>query len=255
MRSTSETMRSVSSRDQPGQRAVLVAQPALQQLRSAADPRQRVLDLMGEHRGEAGDRARRAAMRHLTIDLVGHRALLKHHDDRARKLRHRRDIDVDDLLGAHARRGNVDAVLVDRRLPLADLIDQCQQRAAERRKARQAGSRQDRGARAEEVLGIGIGIIDEAVRPDHDHRPADGVENDLRAIEVGRFCRRGVQIHAACLTAAATSAKARCNAVMTAAGSVAVRIVLRVSAAADGAWRSRYQPRCLRACRRPLSTP
>ena len=41
--------------DQPGQRAVLVVSRLLQQLCRAADAGKRVLDLMREHRGEAGD--------------------------------------------------------------------------------------------------------------------------------------------------------------------------------------------------------
>ena len=170
--------------DEPGQRAVLVAQPALQQLRGAADAGQRVLDLMRQHRRQAGDRARGAAMRHLAVDLVGHRAFLEHHDDRAGKLRHRRDIEVDDLLDADARRGNVDAILVDRRLPLAHLIDQRQQRAAERHETRQAVLRQDRARSS--GRSPRHRHWRKLMRPsgaDHDHRPADGVEHDLRGIE------------------------------------------------------------------------
>ena len=108
------------------------------------------------------------------------------------QLRHGRDIKVDDLVRAHARRGDIDAVFVDRCLPLANLLDQRQQRAAERRKAGEVAARQDRGAGAEEILGIGIGVIDEVVRPDHDHRAADGVQNDMRAVDRGWFCRRCV---------------------------------------------------------------
>ena len=133
MRSTSETMRSVSSRDQPRQRAIFVGGGQFQKLRRAADARKRVLDLMRQHRREAGDGARRAAMRHLAVDLVGHRPFLEHHHDRAREFRHRSDVEIDNLFDAEARRRHVDAIFVDRRAALAHLIDQRQQRAAERR--------------------------------------------------------------------------------------------------------------------------
>ena len=251
--------------DEPGQRAILVAQPAFQQLRGAADARQRVLDLVREHRRQAGHRAGGAAMRHLAVDLVGHRAFLEHHDDRAGQLGDRSDIEIDDLLLADARRGNVDAIFVDRRLALAHLVDQRQQRAAERHEARQAALRQDRRARPEEVFGIGIGVVDQPVGADHDHRPADRVEHDLRGIECrGRrllrilgLGRLGIQIHATSLSSGAVepSAKAERSAAITMAGSVAVSTALRVAGPANGAWRSRYQPRCLRACLRPLSMP
>ena len=118
--------------DQPRQCAVLVGNRRLQKLGRAADAGQRVLDLMRQHGGEPRDRTRGTPMCHLAIDLVRHRAFLEHHDDRTRQFRHRRDIDVDDLLYSEPGRGNIDAVFVDRRLSLPHLFDQRQQRAAER---------------------------------------------------------------------------------------------------------------------------
>ncbi len=168
--------------DQPRQRAVLVGSRQFEQLRSAANAGERVLDLMREHRGKAGDRARRAAMRHLPVDLVGHRPFLEHHHDEARKFRHRRNVEIDDLLDAEARRRHVDAVLVDRRTALAHLIDQRQQRTAEGNEAGQRVAGEHGRARAEKVLGIGIGEGDEPFRIDHDHRAADRVEHDMRGV-------------------------------------------------------------------------
>ena len=147
--------------DETRQRAVLVGNRRLQKLGRAANAGERVLDLMRQHGGQAGDRAGGAAMRHLAVDLVGHRAFLEHHDDRAGQFGNRRDVEVDDLLDAEARRRDVDAVFVDRRAPLADLIDQRQDRAAERHEMRQRLARKRSGARAEKILGVGIGEGDE----------------------------------------------------------------------------------------------
>jgi hypothetical protein len=103
MRSTSDTMRSVSSVISRVSARSSSARRQFEQLGGATDAGQRILDLMGKHRGQAGHRARRAAMRHLPVDLVGHRPLLEHDDDRAGELGNRRDIEVDDLLDAQAR--------------------------------------------------------------------------------------------------------------------------------------------------------
>ena len=101
--------------DQPRQRAIVVVDGLLEQLRRAADARQRILDLVGEHGGERDHRARRAAMGQLAIHLVGDGALLQHDDDVTGPLRHRRDMQVDHPLAGIARRAEIDLVLVDRR--------------------------------------------------------------------------------------------------------------------------------------------
>ena len=89
MRSTSFTMRSASSQiSRVRARSVLVADRLLQQLRGAADARERVLDLVRQHGGERRHRARGAAVRQLAVDLVGDGALLQHHDDVIGPLRH-----------------------------------------------------------------------------------------------------------------------------------------------------------------------
>ena len=101
--------------DELGQRPVVVADRLLQQLGGAADARQRVLDLVGEHGGQAGDRAGGTAMGELPVDLVGHGAFLQHDDGAGLAVDQRRGMDVDDALRADARRGNVDPIAVDRR--------------------------------------------------------------------------------------------------------------------------------------------
>ena len=78
-------------------------------------PGQRILDLVREHRGERGHRARGAAMGELAVHLVGHGALLQHDDDVARPLRHGRDMQIDDAITRQSRRAEIDLVFVDRR--------------------------------------------------------------------------------------------------------------------------------------------
>ena len=57
--------------DQLRQRAVLVADRAFQQLRRAANARQRVLDLMREHGAERRHRAGGAAVGQLSVHFFG----------------------------------------------------------------------------------------------------------------------------------------------------------------------------------------
>ena len=64
MRSVSSQIRLVSSRS-------LVGRRLLEELRGAADARQRVLHLVRQHRRERAHRAGGAAMRHLAVDVVG----------------------------------------------------------------------------------------------------------------------------------------------------------------------------------------
>ena len=81
--------------DQPDQRALLVADAGLEQLRGAADAGERVLDLVGERRAEPGDRARAAAMGELMVEAVRDRAGVQDHEAVAGALGERRDVQVD----------------------------------------------------------------------------------------------------------------------------------------------------------------
>ena len=113
MRSTSFTMRSVSSQMSRVSVRSSSLDRLLEQLRGAANARQRVLDLVGEHGGERDHRARRAAVGELAVHLVGDGALLQHHHDVVRPLRERRHMQVDDAVAGIARRAEVDLVFVD----------------------------------------------------------------------------------------------------------------------------------------------
>src|SRR5690606_31402280 len=89
--------------DEASQWAIFIADDAFQQLRRAAYSRQWILDFMGEHGSEPGDGPCRSAMRHLTVDLVRHRPLLKHDDDMPLKFRHRGNVKIDDPILAKSR--------------------------------------------------------------------------------------------------------------------------------------------------------
>ena len=83
MRSVSVQMSCVSARSSS-------FEAGLQQLRGAADARERVLDLVGEHRRHARHGARGGAVRELALDHLRHRALLQHQHDQARLVGHAR---------------------------------------------------------------------------------------------------------------------------------------------------------------------
>ncbi len=135
--------------DQPRQGAVVVvADRLLQQLRRAADARERILDLVGEHGRERGHRARGAAMGELAVHLVGDRALLQHHDHMIRPLRQRRDMQIDQALAGIARRAEIDLVFVDRGAAPAHLLDEREQGAAERHEVLAAGGGASSGREA-----------------------------------------------------------------------------------------------------------
>ena len=160
MRSTSFTMRSVSSQISWVSARSSSAAECLQQLRRAADAGQRVLDLVRQHGGERDHRARRAAMGELAVHLVRDGALLQHHHHVVGIFRQRRDMQVDQPLARIARGGEIDLVFVDRRAALAHLLDQRQERRAERHQFAQHVPAQHRDRRLEELFGRHIGVGD-----------------------------------------------------------------------------------------------
>jgi hypothetical protein len=161
--------------DQPGERPVVLVCFRLQELRGAADAGERILDFMRQHRGKAGHGARGAAMGKLAVDLFGHRPRQQHESHMTGPLRHRRGVDVDHPLRAEPRRGDVDAVFRHRRAAVPHLLDEVEQRAAERHEMIDAVADQHRGRVLEEILRGLIGATDAPVRPDHHHRMRNGV--------------------------------------------------------------------------------
>ena len=144
-------MRSASS--QISRVSVRSSSPArlLEQLRGAADAGERVLDLVRQHGGERDHRARRAAMGELAVHLVGDGALLQHDHDVAGPLRHRRDVQVDEPFAGIARRAEIDLVFVHGGAAAAHLLDQREQRAAERHEVAQRVPAQQRHRDFEEM--------------------------------------------------------------------------------------------------------
>ena len=184
--------------DQPRQRAVVVAGGLFEQLRRAADAGQRVLDLVRQHGGKRAHRARRAAMGELAVHLVGDGALLQHHHDMVGPLRQRRDMQIDEPVAGIARRREIDLVFVHRRAALAHLLDQRQQRAAERHQVAQQLPAQQQHRRLEEGFRRDIGVGDLAVGGDDDDRQRQRIEHRIGGAERRQFAgaERGVA-HAA----------------------------------------------------------
>ena len=99
--------------NQPRQHAVFGRSRLLQQLRRAANARQRILDFMRQHRSQRDHRTCGAAMGQLPIHLVGNGALLQHDHDMARPLGQRRDVKIDLTVATDAGRAEIDLVFVD----------------------------------------------------------------------------------------------------------------------------------------------
>ena len=151
MRSASSRISTVSSRS-------CGIDAGLQQLRRAANAGQRVLHLMRQDRRHAGDAARGAAERELAIERAGGRGVLQHQQHRAGFLRQRRALHGHALL-VQPRAVHRQVVVGDRRVALADLLDQQEQRVVLGNQVAQPKLRQAGGGDAEELLGR---VIDEA---------------------------------------------------------------------------------------------
>ena len=118
-------------------------------------------------------------MRQLPVHLVGDGALLQHHDDVARPLRERRDVQVDLTVAADPGRAEVDLVFVDRRVARSHLVDQRQQRTAERHQFFQRLPLQELGRNLEEGFGGDVGVDDATVGCDQQHRVRQRIEDRL----------------------------------------------------------------------------
>ena len=116
-------------------------------------------------------------MGQLPVHLVGDGALLQHHDDVAGPLRQRRDVQIDLAVAADPGRAEIDLVFVDRRAARAHLIDQRQQRTAERHQFLQRLALQELGGNFEERFGGDIGVDDLAVGRDQQHRIGQRVQD------------------------------------------------------------------------------
>jgi hypothetical protein len=167
-----------------------------EQLRGAANARERVLDFVRQHRSECDHRARRAAMGELAIHLVRDGALLEHHHHMTGLLGHRRDIEIDQPLARISRRREIDAIFIHRRTAIAHLLDQRQQRRAERHEIAQRVAAQQQHRDFEERFGGDIRLGDLAVGRHHQHRVRQRVEHRVGGVGRERGDGLGVR-HAA----------------------------------------------------------
>ena len=165
--------------DELRQRPILVLDTGLQQLRGTADARERVLDLVSEHRRHARHRARRRTMGELALDHLRHRALLQHQHDQARLLGDASGEHVDQAVHAAARQIDLDAVLVDGGAGLAHLSDQCAERAREGDDVGQRLALQHAVTEREERLRREVGIEHAVVVPEHQNRVRQGGEQQI----------------------------------------------------------------------------
>ena len=165
--------------DQAGQLALAVRHRLLEQLRRAADARQRVLDLVRQHGGQRAHRAGGAAVRHLAVDVAGDRLLDQRHRDQAVAFDDRRQAQRAEAV-ADARRGKRDAVLGDGAAGRQHLLEQGEERRVVGHEFAQRMADQARAADAEELLGREVGVVDEPAGIDHHHRLRKRVEDRRR---------------------------------------------------------------------------
>jgi hypothetical protein len=175
--------------DQPDQGALVLAHALLEQLRRAADPGQRVLDLVGQRRAEPGDRARAAAVDQLVIETVRDRAGVQDHEAMARALSKRRDVQIDQPAQAPVQ-GQLDAVIGDAVARQLDPPDQIEQRAVVGHEVGQRALLEQRPAGAKQLLGCRIDEHDPKLPIDRQHAAGHRVQ-DHALEERGRSGRDG----------------------------------------------------------------
>ena len=108
----------------------------------------------------------------------------------------RRDIQVDDMFAGIARGREIDPIFIHGTAVFAHLIDQRQQRAAERDQFAQQVTLQQRHRDFKEILGRDIGVDDLAIRGDDDDWQWQRVHDRVRTA-----CEKigGAKTHAAAL--------------------------------------------------------
>ena len=170
--------------------AVVVGALAFEQLRRAPDAGKRVLDLMREHGGKSGDRARGATMGELPLDHLRHAALLEHDQHAPRGLRQRPGVKIDELRRIESVRAQVDTVFVDGGAVPLHLLDQRDERAAEGNDVAEVAPAKRARAHLEEVLSRGVGVVDPQALADDEERMGQSAEQSIR------YNRRGLRLAA-----------------------------------------------------------
>ena len=186
--------------DQLRQRAVEVGALVLDQLRSAPDAGERILDFMGKHRGKSRDRARRAAMGELTLDHLRHAPLLQHDQHASRRLWHRAAVKIDELRRIETVRAEIDAVFVDVGFVALHLLDERDERTAEGDDVGELALAESRGAHLEEIFAGGVDVFDVQPLADQQHRMGQRAQQRLARHQRclnwtprARFSGRGAQ--------------------------------------------------------------
>ena len=195
-----DTIRLVA--DQSGEGAIVVVGRLFEELSGAANAGERVLDLVSEHRREAGHRAGGAAMGELAVDLLRHGALLEHHHDVGGAVGHWGGVDVDDSVAGQAGALEIDAIFAHGSAALADLIEKLQQRRAEGDEIVDLLAPHEADAGLEEVLGGVVGGDDGAARVDGDDRMRQRIEHRSRLVADGEGRAKALGLHAALLSTA-----------------------------------------------------
>ena len=175
MRSTSATMRSVSSQiswvsSRAGRVGVL-----FEQLRRAANAGKRVLDLVRQHRRHRGHRAGGVPMGQLAVHLVGHRPLVQRQHQQVGPLPRQRALD------RHRTRRNArpferHVVFGDRSAGAPYRVDQREDRAVRQQQLGELAADQRRGAGAEKLLGRRVDEAHDALAVEREDRARQGGE-------------------------------------------------------------------------------
>ncbi len=170
--------------DQLGQLPRLRIGAALDQLRRPADAGERVLDLVRQHRGEAGDRAGGAAMGELLFDPLGRRPLLQTPAARRRPRGSAGSAWTSTSCGSPSRGVSI---TTSRSLiggaAGEQLLDDGDDRAGKPEQRVEVEPRQRRPAGLEEFFGGLVGVADATVGADQQHRIGQQIEDRLRVGE------------------------------------------------------------------------
>ena len=170
------------------------------QLSCASDAGERVLDFMGEHRGESRDGARGAAMSELTLDHLRHAALLQHDEHASGRLGHGAAVEIDKLRRIETVGAEIDAIFIDVGFVTLHLLDEGDERAAEGDDVGELALAESRGAHLKEIFAGGVDVFDVQSLADHKQRMRQRAQQrfarDRRRLDRtprARFFGRGAQ--------------------------------------------------------------
>jgi hypothetical protein len=136
---------------------------------------------MGEDRSHRCHRARRVAVSHLTIHLVGDRALAEGDHHSARRFGDRRHLYRGEMT-TDLRRLQCDAVFRHAGTRVACLLQQREQRAVRRQKIREPAPREHNRAGLKEFLRRRVRQQDALVAIHHQHGVRERVQDSLIAL-------------------------------------------------------------------------